>query len=127
MHFLESCSLRCCGRFVESPIVQVKFTDGKREGTVVGKYVDSTMITCNTPSFERFGPMDVVVRVAIKGDPFTVNKATFSYYVNTKAARCMAFGPGVLATGTAGRRLAMIMQAKDSSGKTEGSHQSAVW
>ena len=28
--------------------------------------------------------MDVVVRVAIKGDPFTVNKAMFRFYVNTK-------------------------------------------
>ena len=51
---------------------------------MAGKYISSTEITCNTPSFEKFGPMDVVVRVAIKGDPFTVNKAMFRFYVNTK-------------------------------------------
>ena len=61
--------------FMESSIVQVKFSDGKRDATVPGKFVSPTQITCNTPSFEKFGPMDVVVRVAIKGDPYTVNKA----------------------------------------------------
>ena len=55
--------------FTESPLVQVKFTDGKREAAVPGKFISSSEITCNTPSFEKFGPMDVVVRVAIKGDP----------------------------------------------------------
>ena len=48
--------------------MQVKFSDGKRDAVVAGKYISSTEITCNTPSFEKFGPMDVVVRVAIKGD-----------------------------------------------------------
>ena len=65
-------------------LAQVKFSDGKRDAAVAGKYISSTEITCNTPSFEKFGPMDVVVRVAIKSDPFTVNKAIFRFYVNTK-------------------------------------------
>lgn len=64
--------------------------------------------------------MEVMVRVAIKGDPFTVNKATFSFFVNTKAARCMVFGPGLL-RGKAGHRQKMIMQAKDSTGKARSS------
>ena len=35
----------------------------------------------------ELGDLPPVVRVAIKGDPFTVNKAMFNYYVNTKATR----------------------------------------
>ena len=57
-----------------------------------GKYISENEIQCNTPSFEKFGPMEVMVRVSIKGDPFTVNKALFSFFVNTKAAKCMCFG-----------------------------------
>ena len=46
-------------------------------------------------------PTSAVVRVSIKSDPFTVNKAMFSFFVNTKAAKCMAFGPGLLPVAAA--------------------------
>ena len=112
--------------FTESPLVQVKFTDDKREAAVPGKFISSSEITCNTPSFEKFGPMDVVVRVAIKGDPFTVNKAMFRFYVNTKASRCMAFGPAVLPSVQVGQRVAMVLVAKDSTGKARTSGDDAI-
>ena len=113
--------------FIEASQVQVKFSDGRREATVPGKFVSSQKITCNTPSFEKYGPMEVVVRVAIKGDPFTVNKAMFNFFVNTKAAKCMAFGPGLLpVAGKSGRKLSFIMQAKDSTGKPRNSGDDAI-
>ena len=140
--------------FVQSSQVQVKFSDGRREANVPGKYISSSEITCNTPSFEKFGPLEVMapispaisarsppdlppdlrstspppprqvmVRVAIKGDPFTVNKAMFSFFVNTKAGRCMAFGPGLVPSkaGLAGRMTSFIMTTKDSTGKARSS------
>ena len=104
--------------FVQSTQVQIKFSDGRREATVAGKYISDTEITCNSPSFEKFGPMEVMVRVSIKSDPFTVNKAMFAFFVNTKAAKSMAFGPGLLPNaGKAGRPLSFNLVAKDPNGK----------
>lgn len=119
-------SIRGIG-FINEKSVQVKFSDGRREATVSGKYKSEFEIECNTPSFEKFGPMEVMVRVSIKGDPFTVNKALFSFFVNTKAAKCMCFGPGLLPdAGKAGRPLQFIMQAKDSTGKARNSGGDAI-
>ena len=58
--------------FIEGKQWDVRFTDGRREATVPGKFISPTELQCNTPSFEKFGPLEVMVRVAIKGDPFTV-------------------------------------------------------
>ena len=66
------------------------------------------------------------MRVAIKGDPFTVNKAMFRFYVNTKASRCMAFGPAVLPSVQVGQRVAMVLVAKDSTGKARTSGDDAI-
>ena len=119
-------SIRGIG-FIKHNSVQVKFSDGRREATVSGKYISENEIQCNTPSFEKFGPMEVMVRVSIKGDPFTVNKALFSFFVNTKAAKCMCFGPGLLANaGKAGRPLQFMMQSKDSTGKSRNSGGDAI-
>lgn len=113
--------------FIDGKQWDVRFTDGRREATVPGKFISPTELQCNTPSFEKFGPLEVMVRVAIKGDPFTVNKAMFTFFVNTKAAKCMAFGPGLLPTaGKAGRKVAFIMQAKDSTGKMRTSGDDAI-
>ena len=113
--------------FIKHNSVQVKFSDGRRDATVSGKWISENEIQCNTPSFEKFGPMEVMVRVSIKGDPFTVNKALFSFFVNTKAAKCMCFGPGLLPNaGKASRPLQFMMQAKDSTGKARNSGGDAI-
>ena len=36
-----------------------------REATVPGKWVSADQVTCNTPSFEKYGPMEVIVRVQL--------------------------------------------------------------
>ena len=93
-------------RFVESPMVQIRFVsaDGKREANVSGAFQSPEAITCKSPDFTKFGALEVVVRVSINGDPFTVNEASFIYYANTMAKKSMAFGPGLLPGLQAGRR-----------------------
>lgn len=50
-----------------------------------------------TPNYELWGALAVDVRVNISGEGWTVNKLQFSYFANTAARYCMAYGPGLLA------------------------------
>jgi dynein heavy chain len=104
-------------RFKQSPLVSVRFTDGKREATVSGQWVSETEITCKSPDFSKFGALDVTVRVSIGGESYTVNECGFSFYANTSAKRCIAFGPGLRQGNPAGQHVSFMLQAKDIGGK----------
>ena len=105
-------------RFKESPLVSVRFTDGKKsEATVSGQFVSETELVCKSPDFSKFGAFDVVVRVSIGGDPFTVNETFFSYYANTSAKKCICYGPGLRQGNVAGQICTFLVQAKDVGGK----------
>jgi len=104
-------------RFKQSTLVSVRFTDGKREATVSGQWKSETEIECKTPDFTKFGALDVIVRVSIGGEAFTINEVKFSFYANTQAKRCLAFGPGLLGGNPAGQPVKFFMQAKDVGGK----------
>ena len=51
-----------------------------------------------TPSYELYGAMTTDVRVNINGEGWTVNKIQFTYFANTAAKNCLAYGPGLLPT-----------------------------
>ena len=105
-------------KFKESPIVSVRFTDGKKsEMTVSGTWVSETEIKCKSPDFSKFGAYDVIVRVSIGGDPFTVSETHYSFYSNTSAKKCVCFGPGLKSGNPAGQLLSFMVQCKDVSGK----------
>ena len=104
-------------RFIESPMINVRFTDGKRDANCNGTFVSDTMIKCVSPDFTKFGAADVVVRLSISGDPFTVNETRFIYYANTQAKKSMAFGPGLLQGNQSGQLVSFVLQAKDLHGK----------
>ena len=42
--------------------------------------------------------MTTDVRVNINGEGWTVNKIQFTYFANTAAKNCLAYGPGLLPT-----------------------------
>ena len=44
----------------------VKFTDGRHEETIPGKYISHNEITCMSPVWEKFGAGDVDVRVNLR-------------------------------------------------------------
>jgi len=64
-------------QFRQSPKIEVRFGSGKHEVTVPGTFVDQNTITCTTPNYEKFGAMEVDVRVSISGEGWTVNKVRF--------------------------------------------------
>ena len=49
-----------------------------------------------TPNYELYGAMTVDIRVNISGEGWTVNKIQFTYFANTSAKNCLAYGPGLL-------------------------------
>ena len=100
-------------QFRQSSKIEVRFGSGKTEVTVPGSFVDENTITCKTPNYERFGAMEVDLRVSIGGEGWTVNKVKFKYFANTAAKNCIAFGPGVLASGLFGIEMPFLIQSKD--------------
>jgi dynein heavy chain len=107
--------------FVETSQVQVKFTDGKHEETINGKFVSQNEITCTSPVWEKFGAGEVDVRVNLRDQGYTVNKVRWSFYVNTRPQKCLAYGPGLFENGVWGFPSQFIVQAKDSTGRARTS------
>lgn len=96
-------------RFREGAI-QVKFSAGKNEAVSEGVFVNNTTIKVGTPNFETFGPQQVNIYVQISGEGWTVQKQTFTYFANTAGRNCLAYGPGVLASGIAGIEMPFLIQ-----------------
>ncbi|KAK9867723.1 hypothetical protein WJX84_004647 [Apatococcus fuscideae] len=92
---------------------QVKFGTGKGETLVDGQYISPEAIKVKTPNYELWGALAVDVRVNISGEGWTVNKLQFSYFANTAARFCMAYGPGLLPSCVFGLEMGFIIQAKD--------------
>lgn len=102
--------------------IQVRFApaDGVVGGgaaaaaVVDAEFVDAATVRCRTPNFEAAGAGAVEVRASIDGDGWTVDKLRFSYFANTAARNCLAFGPGLLPdAGVFGVPLPFMIQARD--------------
>lgn len=94
--------------------VQVRFGNVEKNQIIVdAEYVDSETIRCKTANYELFGAMPVDVKVSINGEGWTVNKLSYSYFANTAARNCMAFGPGVLTNVVYGVEIPFMIQARD--------------
>lgn len=109
--------------------VQVKFgTTEKNEVVVDADCVDEYTIRCKAPNYEQFGAMPVDVKVSINGEGWTVNKIRYSYFANTAARNCLAFGPGLLPSGISGVNMPFLIQARDTLNepRTSGGDQFAV-
>lgn len=78
---------------------------------------------CLTPS----PPPGMLLQVSISGDGWTVNKMRFSYFANTAARNCLAFGPGLLENVLFGVEQPFLIQVgKDGGLRTRAMHGHAV-
>jgi len=107
--------------FINNPVCNVKFTNGRDEEIVPGKYLSATEITCTSPSFEKLGAGIVQVKVLIGSEMYTVNKVEYLYYNDTKAAASIAYGPGLMLSRSFGVPASFVLQAKDTKGKNRES------
>jgi dynein heavy chain len=76
---------------------------------VTADFVSEQELTCLTPSFEAFGPRKVEVYVSINKADYTITKANYTYFLNTKAENTIAYGPGVLAENSVGYETRIII------------------
>ena len=82
--------------------------------SVKGKFVSQTKLTCVTPDVsDRFGSAEVVVRVALGGDSFTLSWQAFSFFPITHAKWSIMWGPGLLEGVATNEETTFIIQARD--------------
>lgn len=107
--------------FVQASKIDVKFTNGDSEEIVSGTFVSKTEILCESPSFDKYGAGEIDVKVLIGAEIFTVNRVKYTYYNDTKATSCIAYGPGLTAVRSYGTPASFVLQAKDTKGKNRTS------
>jgi dynein heavy chain len=101
--------------------INVRFTGGKGQIDVPGVYKSETLIECETPSFEQFGPRRVEVRLSFGKLDLTITKSEFTYFLNTKADQTIAFGPGLLHDNAVGVETMFYIQSRNADGKNRES------
>ena len=109
--------------FTKAGKITVKFTDGRNEETSEkAEFISPTQIRCLSPDWSKYSPGEVDCRVSIGGEGFTVNRIKWTYYVNTKPQKCVAYGPGIFDKGGLwGFPAIFKVQAKDVSGRNRTS------
>jgi len=83
--------------FYETSQIDVRFSVGKQTVTVAGTYKEAeNIIELMTPNFENIGPKEAEIRLSFRGGDWTTTSTSFTYYMNTRANKSLAFGPGLL-------------------------------
>jgi dynein heavy chain len=102
--------------------IRVQFTVGNRPVDAVspkvtievaGVFVSETELTCVTPDFSQFGPKEAVMQLSIAGGDLTTTWVPFNYFLNTRAFKSLAYGPGLLQDVLTGTQVEFIIQARN--------------
>jgi dynein heavy chain len=92
-------------------------TPTKNTLDVAGTYVSDTEITAITPNFEQFGPKECTVQLSILGNELTTTYVYYTYFLNTRALKSLAFGPGILKDQAVGEPVEFVIQARNDEGQ----------
>ena len=84
---------------------------------VSGVYVSPTELTCVTPNFEAYGPKECVIQLQISGGDLTTTWIPFNYFLNTRALKSLAYGPGLLNDVAINAPVEFIIQARNDLGE----------
>jgi hypothetical protein len=95
---------------------------------VAGTFVSETELQCVTPDFSQFGPKEAVMQLSIAGGDLTTTWVPFNYFLNTRAFKSLAYGPGILPDVLVGVPVEFIIQAKNdlSENRTSGNDKFEV-
>jgi dynein heavy chain len=89
---------------------------------VSGNFISPTEITCNTPNFEQFGPKEAVVQLQIGQEEISTTWSNFNYFLNTRAVKSLAYGPGCMNQEVApGFETEFTIQARNDMGENRTS------
>ncbi|OMJ82808.1 hypothetical protein SteCoe_16405 [Stentor coeruleus] len=107
--------------FSETSQINVKFICAKNSLSAPGIYISETEISCETPSFETIGPKEAEIRVSIRNGAYTITWTKFTYFMNTRAHKSLAFGPGLLKDGSANQPTVFFIQSRNDLGENRRS------
>ena len=105
--------------FVDSGNIYVKFSVPNAKTLppeAQGNYISPNELWCETPNFESFGAKKAEVRLSINKGDFTITSSSFTYYLNTKAEKTIAYGPGLLQENLCGHETVFLIQARNTKG-----------
>jgi len=113
--------LTISGRGFKELSIMVLFTQGDKpvDGAgkltlqVPGTFVSETELTCVTPNFEQFGPKGCVMQLCIGNGDLTTTWIPFQYFLNTRASKSLAYGPGILKNLCAGTPVDFMIIARN--------------
>ena len=80
-----------------------------------------TELTCVTPNFEMFGPKECVIQLAMAGDDLTTTWIPFNFYLNTRALKSLAYGPGLLNEVKPNEPIEFVIVARNDNGENRNS------
>jgi len=109
--------------------IKVLFTQGnkpldtasKLTIEVPGCFVSENELTCVTPNFENFGPKECVIQLSIANGDMTNTWVNFQYFLNTRALKSLAYGPGLLQNVAAGIPVEFKIIARNDLGENRAS------
>jgi dynein heavy chain, axonemal len=99
--------------FKETSAINIRFTCGKSYTEVQGEFKSETEIMAVTRSFEEYGPKEVDVRLSMGSGDFTTSAVQFTYFMNTRAHKSLAFGPGLIDGCACNTPAQFIIQARN--------------
>ena len=99
--------------FKDGADIRVRFSVGKQYAEVGGSYVSPSELTCVTPNFDNIGPKECEVRMNIQGGDYTNTWCNFSFFMNTREYKCLAYGPGLLENGAINTPTEFLIQARN--------------
>jgi hypothetical protein len=79
---------------------------------VTAQFVSPNQLVCETPAFDQVQKPAVVTLSINKGD-YTITQSIFTYYLNTVAEQCIAFGPGIYTDNAANYMTIFVIQARN--------------
>jgi dynein heavy chain len=88
---------------------------------VPGYFVSESELTCITPNFEQFGPKECVMQLSIGNGDLTTTAVAFNYFLNTRAMKSLAYGPGLLQDVAPNTPVEFIIQARNDLGENRSS------
>lgn len=94
----------------------IRFACAKGSVDAQGEVIDENTVECLTPAFNKYGPVDVEVRLSVNNEPFTNTSLAYKFHSVTKGSDTMAFGPGVQEGGATGVKTMFVIQALDDTG-----------
>lgn len=113
--------LKITGRGFKELSISVLFTQGNKPVDAPGKltlqvpgtFISETELSCITPNFEQFGPKECVMQLCIGNGDLTTTWIPFQYFLNTRAAKSLAYGPGILKNLCAGTPVEFVIVARN--------------